>query len=57
MIPTLLKEHMYVKIAVALILLLAPIIILDYRDSIVKWWSRVRRSSGRVKGNRGGSGR
>jgi len=42
MVPTLLKVPMFIKVAVALIVLLAPIVIMDYRDTLAKWWVRFR---------------
>jgi len=42
MVPTLLKAPMFIKVAVALIVLLAPIVIMDYRDALAKWWVRFR---------------
>ncbi|MFP3310372.1 MAG: hypothetical protein RXO26_00955 [Caldivirga sp.] len=42
MVPTLLKVPMFIKVAVALIVLLAPIVIMDYRDALAKWWVRFR---------------
>lgn len=42
MVPTLLKAPMFIKMAVALIVLLAPIVIMDYRDALAKWWVRFK---------------
>lgn len=42
MVPTLLKAPIFIKVAVALIVLLAPIVIMDYRDALAKWWVRFR---------------
>ena len=42
MVPTLLKAPMFIKVAVALIVLLAPIVIMDYRDALAKWWVRFK---------------
>lgn len=41
--------HLYEKLAIALIVLLAPIIILDYRDVIMR---RVKRSEGSLAKNK-----
>ncbi|MFP3301858.1 MAG: hypothetical protein RXN84_05435 [Caldivirga sp.] len=46
MVPTLLKVPMFIKVAVALIVLLAPIVIMDYRDALAKWWVRFRQRRG-----------
>ncbi|WP_291764570.1 hypothetical protein [Caldivirga sp. UBA161] len=42
MVPTLLKEHLYIKMAVALIVMLAPIVLMDYRDILAKWWLKLK---------------
>jgi hypothetical protein len=42
MVPTLLKAPIFIKVAVALIVLLAPIVIMDYRDALAKWWVRFK---------------
>ncbi|WP_291999833.1 hypothetical protein [Caldivirga sp.] len=52
MVPTLLKEHLYIKMAVALIVMLAPIVIMDYRDVLAKWWLKLKERAGRRRNSR-----
>ena len=50
MIPTLLKEPLYVKMAIALIVVLAPIVIMDYRDVLAKWWLKFKAQRNKHRG-------
>ena len=47
MVLTLVKEHLYIKLAIALIVLLAPIVLIDYRRELSSLWARFRRLSKR----------
>ncbi|WP_156769867.1 hypothetical protein [Caldivirga maquilingensis] len=42
--------HLYVKMAVALIVMLAPIVLIDYRDVLAKWWLRFKTRVGKRRG-------